>query len=83
MKAINLKLAKSVSLEIKRALDRAKITEITVMVGDKCDSMSVEDLMVAVDHEIDHKGLLNSPVTKPKRKLSDVSNSSHILLNLV
>ena len=65
--AIKLKLSKCVSLEIKRALDRAKITCIGVMVDNKCDSMSVTDLTV----EIDHKTLLNSP--KPKRRLSDVS----------
>ena len=43
------------------------------MVDDRCDKISVEDMTVHVDHEIDQKGLLNSPVTKVKRKLSDVS----------
>ena len=73
LKAIEIKLSKSVSLEVKRALDKAKITHVSVMVGDRCDRISVEDMTVHVDHEIDQKGLLNSPVAKVKRKLSDVS----------
>ena len=43
------------------------------MVDERCRSVSVEDLTLAIDHEIDQKGLLNSPSSKPKRKLSDVS----------
>ena len=73
LKAIEIKLSKSISLEVKRAFDRAKITHISVMVDDRCDKISVEDMTVHVDHEIDQKGLLNSPVAKVKRKLSDVS----------
>ena len=71
LKAIELKLSKSVSPEVKRALNRARITCIGVMVDDRCDSISVEDLTV----EIDNKALLNlpGPVAKPKRKPSDVS----------
>ena len=76
LKAMTLRLSKSVSLEIKRALDRAKITHISLMVDNRCDNISVEDLTIAVDHEIDQKALLNSPVTKVKRKLSDVSTST-------
>ena len=74
LKAIKLRLSKCVSLEIKRALDRARVTHISVMVDNRCDSISVEELMtVGMDHEIDQKALLNSPATKIKRKLSDVS----------
>ena len=76
LKAMALRLSKSVSLDIKRALDRAKITHISVMVDNRCDSISVEELTIGVDHEIDQKTLLNSPVTKVKRKLSDVSTST-------
>ena len=73
LKAVDIKLSKSISWEVKRALDKAKITHISVMVGDRCNRISVEDMTVHVDHEIDQKGLLNSPVAKVKRKLSDVS----------
>ena len=76
LKAMTLRLSKSVSLGIKRALDRARITHISLMVDNRCDSISVEDLTIAVDHDIDQKALLNSPVTKVKRKLSDVSTST-------
>lgn len=73
LKAVDLKLLKSISLEMKRCLDRAKITQISVMVNDRCNRISVEDLTAPLDHEIDQKVFLNSPTAKPKRKLSDVS----------
>ena len=73
LKAIEMKLSKSVSLEMKRTLDKAKITYISVMVGDRQDRMYVDDITVLVEHEIDQKGFLSSPVAKPKRRLSDVS----------
>lgn len=77
VKAVELKFPKSISVEMRKALDRAKITQISVMVGERCDRIFVEELsIVAVDHEPDQKlSLLNSPVAKPKRKLSDVSAS--------
>ena len=79
LKAIELKLSKSVSPEIKRALDRARITYIGVMVGNRCDGISVEDLTV----EVDKKALLNLPVAKLKRKPSDVSKLIKLLLWII
>lgn len=73
LKARELKLSRSVSIQVKKALDAAKITEVSVMVDKRCDSIFVEDLTVTIDHEVDQKALLNSPVAKPKRKISDVS----------
>ena len=82
LKAREVKLSRSISLEVKKALDRAKITEVSVMVDERCDTISVGDLTVIIDHEMDHKKLLDSPVAKPKRKLSDVSACCLLFIHL-
>jgi len=76
-RAVKLKLSKSVSLEIKQMLDDANILDISVMVGDSYERMSVKDMSVAaeVSFQAQRKASLQSPVPAVKlvRKLSDVS----------
>jgi len=76
-KAMKLKLSKSVSLETKRMFDIANILDISVMVGDSYESVSVEDMSVAAEMSVQaqRKVSLQSPSAAIKlvRKLSDVS----------
>ena len=84
-KATDLKLSKSVSLEIKKMLDNAKILDINVMIGDSFESMSVENMTVALDESVQaqRKLSLQSPTAgiKLRRKLSDVSKCAEHICN--
>ena len=76
-RAVEMKLSKSVSLETKRMFDDANILDISVMVGDSYESVSVEDMSVAAEMSVQtqRKLSLQSPTAavKLKRRLSDVS----------
>ena len=69
-RAVKLKLSKSVSLETKRMFDDANMLDISVMVGDSYESVSVEEMSVAAEMSVQtqRKLSLQSPIGAVKLK---------------